>query len=292
MKKIAFIGAGIMGKNMIRNLMKEGYEMTVYDIRPEAVEDLVKEGATYCSTLAETAKGQDAVITMVTTPQVVESLYFGEGGILENADTGTYLIDMTTTEPSLEVKIYGEAQKKGLHFMDAPVTGGEFGAINKSLSILVGGEKADFDACEKLLLGVGSVVTYEGAVGAGQHTKMGNQIILSGVLEGISEAIAYARVHQLDGKRFIDSVVGGAAASTQLSQQGMNMENGMYEAGFFIKHFVKDLRIAKKEAEASGLKLEMAGNVLRQYETLVDKGMELCGMQALVQYYLNEYLGK
>lgn len=285
MKNIAFIGAGIMGRCMIRNLMKAGYELTVYDINKDAVQELAAEGAKPCDEVSACVKGQDIVITMVTSPAVVESLYFGDAGILNHADAGTYLIDMTTSRPSLAKKIYEAASEKGLHAMDAPVTGGEYGAREGVLSILAGGEEADFEACRDVLSAMGTNLTYEGEAGSGQHTKMGNQIILAGTLSGIAQAVAYAKAEGLDGARFIKSVSTGAAASTQLSQQGMHMFEGNYEAGFYIRHFVKDMKIAVQEAQAAGLCLEELESILKKYEWLMADGMEFSGMQAIVKYY-------
>ena len=285
MEKIAFIGAGIMGKWMIRNLMRNGYEMTVYDVRSEAVEDLVEEGAFYRGSLADTVKKQDAVITMVTTPAVVEALDLGKGGIIENADEGTYLVDMTTTEPSLEKIIFQKAKERGLHFMDAPVTGGDTGARDGILSILAGGEEEDCEACRKVLSCMGSNINYQGPIGSGQHTKMANQILLAGILAGMAESVAYAKAHDLNTDAYYRAVSTGAAASRQLDINGPKMLEGDFSAGFFIKHFVKDMRIAAKEADAISLDLPVLKDILHEYERLADAGLNEAGMQALLKYY-------
>ena len=198
MEKIAFIGAGIMGKWMIRNLMRNGYEMTVYDVRSEAVEDLVEEGAFYRGSLADTVKKQDAVITMVTTPAVVEALYLGKGGIIENADEGTYLVDMTTTEPSLE-KSSSKGEGTGPSFYGRASNRRRYGSQRwNSVSILAGGEEEDCEACRKVLSCMGSNINYQGPIGSGQHTKMANQILLAGILAGMAESVAYAKAHGLN----------------------------------------------------------------------------------------------
>lgn len=285
MKKILFIGAGIMGNWMIRNLMKAGYVITVYDIRREAVEALIQEGCAYYETLKECLVGQDAVITMVTTPKVVESLYFGPDAILENAAPGTYLIDMTTTAPSLEKRIYEVAKSKGLHFMDAPVTGGDHGARDAVLSILCGGDIEDFEACKDLFKPMGNSINYQGPIGSGQHTKMANQIMLAGVLSGIAESVAYAMSQNLDPDIYVKSVSTGAAENKQFYVNGKRMIDGDYTAGFFIKHFVKDLRITAEEAEAVGLDLDVTKKILGKYETIMDNGGAEYGMQALIKCY-------
>lgn len=285
MKKILFIGAGIMGNWMIRNMMKAGYEMTVYDVRREAVEPLIQEGAKYYDTLAECLKGQDAVITMVTTPKVVEALYFGEDAILANAEPGTYLIDMTTTAPSLEKRIYEAAKPLGLHFMDAPVTGGDTGARDGVLSILCGGDQEDFEACKDIFKPMGNNINYQGPIGSGQHTKMANQIMLAGVLSGISESVAYAMAQGLDPDIYVRSVSTGAAENKQFYLNGKRMIDRDYSAGFFIKHFVKDMHIAVDEADAVGLELDSLKSIMYKYEAILNNGGEQLGMQALIKWY-------
>lgn len=188
MKKIGFIGVGIMGKSMVRNLMKAGYEVAIYTRTRSKVEDIIGEGAIWCGSAGECAKGRQAVISIVGYPKDVEDIYFGEGGIIANADPGTYLIDMTTTSPRLAVRIYEEAKNAGLHALDAPVTGGDKGAKDGTLTILAGGDREDFDACLSILQAMGKNIDYEGKAGNGQHTNMCNQIAVAGALAGACEA--------------------------------------------------------------------------------------------------------
>ena len=188
MKRVGFIGVGIMGKSMVRNLMKAGYEVSIYTRTKSKVEDVIGEGAGWCDSVAECARGRDVVITIVGYPKDVEEVYFGEKGILANADKGAYVIDMTTTSPRLAVRIYEEASKVGLHAIDAPVTGGDSGAKAGTLTILAGGEKKDFDACIPVFEAMGKNINYEGKAGNGQHTKMCNQIAIAGALAGACEA--------------------------------------------------------------------------------------------------------
>ena len=184
MKKIGFIGVGIMGKSMVRNLRKAGYEVAIYTRTKAKAEDVIAEGAVWCDTAAECAKGRDVVITIVGYPKDVEEVYFGDNGIIANADPGTYVIDMTTTSPRLAVRIWEEAEKAGLHAVDAPVTGGDTGAKAGTLTILAGGKKEDFDACVPVFEAMGKNINYEGKAGNGQHTKMCNQIAIAGALAG------------------------------------------------------------------------------------------------------------
>ena len=171
MKKIGFIGVGIMGKSMVRNLMKTGYELHIYARTKAKVDDVISEGAIFHESIKECVPGCDAVITIVGFPRDVEEVYFDEGGILENADPGTYLIDMTTTSPMLAEKISKEGTEKGFHVLDAPVTGGDTGAKNATLSILVGGEKEDYEACMELFKAMGTNINYQGKAGCGQHRR-------------------------------------------------------------------------------------------------------------------------
>ena len=191
MKKIGFIGVGIMGKSMVRNLRKAGYEVAIYTRTKAKAEDVIAEGAVWCDTAAECAKGRDVVITIVGYPKDVEEVYFGDNGIIANADPGTYVIDMTTTSPRLAVRIWEEAEKAGLHAVDAPVTGGDTGAKAGTLTILAGGKKEDFDACVPVFEAMGKNINYEGKAGNGQHTKMCNQIAIAGALAGFGAGLYY-----------------------------------------------------------------------------------------------------
>ena len=161
MKQIGFIGVGIMGKSMVRNLMKAGYELHIYARTKSKVEDVIREGACFHESIAECAKGRDAVITLVGFPKDVEEVYFDSGNILDSADKGTYLIDMTTTSPQIAEKLYEEGKKRGFHVLDAPVTGGDTGAKAGTLSILVGGEREDYEVCRELFEAMGENINYE-----------------------------------------------------------------------------------------------------------------------------------
>lgn len=285
MKKIGFIGVGIMGKSMVRNLMKAGYEVAIYTRTRSKAEDVVTEGAIWCDTVAQCAAGRDAVITIVGYPKDVEEVYFGDQGILEHADPGTALIDMTTTSPKLAVRIYEYAAGKGLSALDAPVTGGDSGAKNGTLTILVGGDEEVFKTCLPLFEAMGKNIVYEGKAGNGQHTKMCNQIAIAGAISGACEAVAYARGVGLDVKQMLDSISTGAAGSAQMSNVIPRILEDDFKPGFFMKHFIKDMLLAQEGAADADVELGVLDYVLSMYQNLEALGLGEEGTQALIKYY-------
>ena len=285
MKKIGFIGVGIMGKSMVRNLRKAGYEVAIYTRTKAKAEDVIAEGAVWCDTVAECAKGRDAVITIVGYPKDVEEVYFGENGIIVNADPGTYVIDMTTTSPRLAVRIWEEAEKAGLHAVDAPVTGGDTGARAGTLTILAGGKKEDFDACVPVFEAMGKNINYEGKAGNGQHTKMCNQIAIAGALAGACEAMVYAKNTGLDVDTMLKSISTGAAGSAQMNNVASKAAKDDYAPGFFLKHFIKDMGLADEEALAADTRLGVLEDVLAMAKKLEADGMGDLGTPALIKYY-------
>lgn len=285
MKKIGFIGVGIMGKSMVRNLRKAGYEVAIYTRTKAKAEDVIAEGAVWCDTAAECAKGRDVVITIVGYPKDVEEVYFGDNGIIANADPGTYVIDMTTTSPRLAVRIWEEAEKAGLHAVDAPVTGGDTGAKAGTLTILAGGKKEDFDACVPVFEAMGKNINYEGKAGNGQHTKMCNQIAIAGALAGACEAMVYAKNTGLDVDTMLKSISTGAAGSAQMNNVASKAAKDDYAPGFFLKHFIKDMGIADEEALAVDTRMGVLEDVLGMAKKLESEGMGDLGTQALIKYY-------
>ena len=285
MKSIGWIGVGIMGKPMVRNLQKAGYTLHIYARNREKVADVIQEGAIFHDTIGDCAQGRDAVITMVGFPKDVEEVYFAPGNILDRADPGTYLIDMTTTSPALWQRIAAEAKQRGLRPLDAPVSGGDSGARNATLSIMVGGDKADFEACLPLFEAMGKSVTLTGGPGCGQHTKMANQIAIAGCVAGVAEAIRYGEAGGLDISNMLDCISAGAAGSWQMSNNGPKMVSGDYAPGFYIKHFIKDMLIAVEEAQGHGAELAVLKTVLGMYEDLQQKGQGDLGTQALIEHY-------
>lgn len=289
MRKIGFIGVGIMGRSMVRNLMKAGYEVHIYARTKAKVEDVISEGAVFHDSIAECVKDRDAVITIVGFPQDVEEVYFDSGNILDSASPGTYLIDMTTTSPMLAEKIFEEGTKRGFHVLDAPVTGGDTGAKEGTLSILVGGERQDYEACHPLFEAMGTNINYEGKAGSGQHCKLANQIMIAGTLSGVCEALTYAKEKGLDPDTFMKSVATGAAGSRQLDLYGPKIIAGDYAPGFFMKHFIKDMKLALIEANKSGIDLGVLSQVLANCEELEAEGCGELGTQALMKFYDEEH---
>ncbi|MCT7566080.1 NAD(P)-dependent oxidoreductase [Aliarcobacter butzleri] len=281
MKKIAFIGVGVMGKFMVSNLLKNGFEVSIYARNKAKVEDSIKEGAIFCETIKECVQNKDAIITIVGYPKDVEEVYLSQEGIINSASQNSYLIDMTTTTPTLSVKIHEEAKKKNLKALDAPVSGGDIGAKNATLSIMVGGEKEDFEACKKLFEAMGKTIVYAGVAGSGQHTKMANQIAIAGVMAGVSEAIAYGKKMGLDIPTMLASISNGAAQSFHLTNNAPKMYKREFEPGFYIKHMVKDLKIANEEMP----NLKVLKDVLEIYEALEKNGDGDLGTQAICKYY-------
>lgn len=281
MKKIAFIGVGVMGKFMVSNLLKNGFEVSIYARNKQKVDDSIKEGAIFCETIKECVQNKDAIITIVGYPKDVEEVYLSQEGIINSASQNSYLIDMTTTTPTLSIKIHEVAKKKNLKALDAPVSGGDIGAKNATLSIMVGGEKEDFEACKKLFETMGKTIVYAGNAGSGQHTKMANQIAIAGVMAGVSEAIAYGKKMGLDIPTMLASISNGAAQSFHLTNNAPKMYKREFEPGFYIKHMVKDLKIASSEMP----NLKVLKEVLEMYETLEENGDGDLGTQAICKYY-------
>ncbi|ELC8364632.1 NAD(P)-dependent oxidoreductase [Clostridium perfringens] len=285
MKKIGFIGVGIMGKSMVRNLMKNYFEVSIFARNKDKVLDVISEGANFYPTIKECVSGCDAVITIVGFPKDVEEVYFGENGILENVKEGTYVIDMTTSSPKLAVEIFEKAKEKGVKALDAPVTGGDIGAKNGALTILVGGEEEDYKACLPIFKAMGTNIHYEGKAGFGQHTKLANQIMIAGAISGVCEAMAYAKDKGLDVKKMLDSVSTGAAGSKQLELVSPKILEEDFAPGFFIKHFIKDMKLAKEEALADNVNLDILSKILENYEELEREGFGDLGTQALIKHY-------
>lgn len=281
--KIGFIGVGVMGGPMVLNLMKKGFDVSVYTRTKSKAQAVLDAGAHWCDTAAQAAKGRDVVITIVGYPKDVEEVYFGAEGIIENADAGTVLIDMTTTSPRLSQRIYEEAAKKGLPALDAPVSGGDVGAQKGTLAIMVGGDRTVFDRMQPVFAAMGTNIRYQGAAGNGQHTKMANQIAISGCIASVCEAIAYAKQCGLDPQDMFDAISTGAAGSWQMTNNGQKIIDGNFAPGFYVKHFIKDMNIAIDESDARDMGLEVLHLVRDKYVKLAEMGGEDDGTQALIK---------
>jgi len=282
---IGFIGLGIMGSSMAEHLLAAGYSVNVYNRSKDKTNALVEKGAQWCNTVGDLAAASNVIITMVGYPSDVEEIYFGDGMILDRAKNA-YLIDMTTSSPSLAIRIAQEAEKKGCHALDAPVSGGDIGARNAKLSIMVGGNQSDFDVVLPILKTMGTNIVLQGGPGAGQHTKMCNQIIVAGTIMGVSEGLAYAKLAGLDPNSVMESIGGGAASSFQLLNAGAKMIAGNFAPGFYVEHFLKDLGIALDEASKNKLDMPALALAKRLYDELVANGCARNGTQVLYTKYI------
>ena len=281
--KIGFIGVGVMGAPMVQNLMKKGHELSVYNRTKEKAAGVVAAGAKWCESAGACAKDQDVVITIVGYPKDVEEVYFAPGGILDSAAPGTVLIDMTTTSPRLSERIYAAAKEKGMTALDAPVSGGDVGAQKGTLAIMVGGDREAFDRMQEVFAAMGTNIRYMGGAGCGQHTKMANQIAISGCIAAVCEAIAYAEACGLKPQEMFDAISTGAAGSWQLTNNGQKIIDGNYAPGFYVKHFIKDMNIALEEAKDRDLPLDVLKLVRDKYDELAAAGGGDEGTQALIQ---------
>lgn len=281
--KIGFIGVGVMGAPMVQNLMKKGHELSVYNRTKEKAAGVVAAGAKWCESAGACAKDQDVVITIVGYPKDVEEVYFAPGGILDSAAPGTVLIDMTTTSPRLSERIYAAAKEKGMTALDAPVSGGDVGAQKGTLAIMVGGDREAFDRMQEVFAAMGTNIRYMGGAGCGQHTKMANQIAISGCIAAVCEAIAYAEACGLKPQEMFDAISTGAAGSWQLTNNGQKIIDGNYAPGFYVKHFIKDMNIALEEAQDRDLPLDVLKLVRDKYDELAAAGGGDEGTQALIQ---------
>ena len=282
---VAFVGTGVMGAAMAGHLLNAGYPLVVFNRTAAKTQPLVERGARRASSAGEAAAAADVIITMVGYPYDVEEVYLGEGGIIERAPAGALLIDMTTSTPSLAKRIASAASARGLLALDAPVSGGDVGARNATLTIMAGGSVAAFERAVPLFEVMGKTSTHMGDAGAGQHTKMANQIGIAGTMLGLIEALEYAKAAGLDLERTHAALSGGGANSWSWGAYGPRILAGDFEPGFFVKHFVKDLRIAIDESRALGLALPGLELAERLYARLQDADGAELGTQGLWLLY-------
>ncbi|MDF1543177.1 MAG: NAD(P)-dependent oxidoreductase [Anaerosomatales bacterium] len=282
---IGFVGTGVMGGPMAGHALAAGYRVVVYTRTRERAAALLEAGAEWAASPAALAPLCDAVVTMVGYPTDVEEVYFGDGGLIANARPGTYLIDCTTSSPALAARIARAADERGIHALDAPVTGGDVGAREARLSIMVGGLADDFAAVEGLLQVFGATVVHQGPAGSGQHTKMANQLAIAASMVGAAEALGYAHAAGLDPERVLESIGAGSAGSWTLTNLAPHMLADNFAPGFYVRHFVKDLRIALDSAAELGIELPGAELASRLYESLVAAGYGGDGTQAIWRLY-------
>jgi 3-hydroxyisobutyrate dehydrogenase len=282
---VGFIGLGVMGRSMAGHLLAAGHPLAVYTRTRTTAQDLETRGAAWAHSPKEVARGARVVITMVGYPSDVEDIYLGPDGLVAAAESGTYLIDMTTSSPLLAARIHEAAAARGVHALDAPVSGGDVGAREARLTIMAGGEEEAFAAVRPVLEVMGKNIVLQGAAGAGQHTKMCNQIAIASGMIGACEAIAYARRAGLDASRVLESIGAGAAGSWTLSNLAPRMIAGNFAPGFYVKHFIKDMRIARDVAIELGMRAPGLELALSLYEELAARGDADSGTQALYKLF-------
>lgn len=283
-RTIGFIGTGVMGSSMAKHLHEAGFEVSVYTRTKEKARELLDMGMKWQDTPAVLAAGVDVVISMVGYPQDVESVYLGEKGVL-SAKQGGYIVDMTTSSPKLAQKLYEAAREKGIASLDAPVSGGDLGARNATLAIMAGGDEAAFKELLPVFQAMGRTINYFGSAGSGQYTKMANQIAIAAGMLGVAESLAYAKKMGLDAQKVLETIETGAAGSWSLSNLGRRMLKGDDKPGFYIKHFLKDMRIAIESAEEAGMELPGLKKAKELYDQLAERGLEDKGTQAIIQWY-------
>lgn len=283
--RIGFIGTGVMGQSMAEHLFAAGYQVCVHNRTKEKAQSLLNNGAAWQDTAGGAAAQADFVITIVGFPQDVEAVYLGKNGILKRAKPGTIAIDMSTSSPDLAVQIHQQAQSKGVAALDAPVSGGDIGAREARLSIMAGGDAAAFEKAKPLFEVLGENIALQGGPGAGQHTKMCNQIAIASEMMAVCESLAYAKKSGLNPRLVLKSIESGAAGSWALSNLAPRILQEDFAPGFFVKHFLKDMRIAVESAETMGLNLPGLKLAKQLYEKLTDSGGENDGTQALFKLY-------
>ena len=282
---VGFIGIGVMGRSMAGHLLDAGYSVHVYNRTQAKAQDLVDRGAQWQSSPGKVAAAADVIITIVGFPVDVESVYLGEDGVLAQARSGSLAIDMTTSCPNLASRIAQEAAAKGIEVLDAPVSGGDIGAREARLSIMVGGSVSGFERALPLFEIMGKNIVHQGPAGSGQHTKMCNQIAIASGMMAISEAMAYAKKSGLQPETVLKSIESGAAGSWSLTNLAPRVLKGDYAPGFFVKHFIKDMKIAIESAQAMGLELPGLQLAKKLYDQLASNGCEDDGTQALFKLY-------
>ena len=278
---IGWVGTGVMGVSMVRHLNKAGYQCIVYNRTKEKAATLLEQGAEWANSPGEVAAHSDIIFTIVGFPKDVREVYLSEDGIVNSAKKGSVLVDMTTTEPSLAVEIYEAAKTKGIQSIDAPVSGGDVGAKNAALSIMVGGDKESVDNLMPLFELMGKNIVYQGSAGSGQHTKMCNQITIAGTMIGVCESLLYGHKAGLDLTTMLSSISGGAAGCWTLNNLAPRIVDRNFDPGFYVEHFIKDMSIALKESETMGLSLPGLGLVKQLYLAVQAQGYGKMGTHAL-----------
>jgi len=284
-KKIGFIGLGIMGKPMAKNLLKAGYSLTVYDIVPERVDDVVKAGAKACSSSKEVAEKSEIVITMLPNSPEVKEAVLGNNGVLEGAKPGTILIDMSSIAPLASKQVAERAKEKGVVMLDAPVSGGEPKAVDGTLAIMVGGPQETFVEVEGILGVMGASVTRVGEIGSGNMTKLANQIIVALNIAAMSEAMVLAAKAGVDSEKVFQAIRGGLAGSTVLDAKMPLVLEGNFKPGFRIELHIKDLANALDTAHEVGVPVPLSSAVMEVMQALKVDGKGADDHGGIIQFY-------
>lgn len=285
--EVGFIGTGVMGASMAGHLLRAGYPLRVFNRTPGKAGALIEAGALWADSVAEVAARSEIVFTILGFPEDVCAVYLDPDGLINSMNPGTLLVDMTTSEPELAVRIEEAAVDKDGDALDAPVSGGEIGAREGRLSIMAGGRLCAFEKAKPLFACMGKTIVHQGGPGKGQHCKMVNQIAIAAGMLGVCEAVAYAREAGLDASQVLSSIEHGAAGSWSLSHLAPRMIRGDYAPGFYVKHFLKDLRIALEAARKLELSLPGLSRAHELYQLLSEKGYGEEGTQALFRLYQN-----
>ena len=280
--RVGWIGTGVMGAAMSARLLKQGYEVMVHTRTKTKAMSLLAEGAGWAESPKSIAERSDVIFTMVGFPQDVRDVYFGDAGVLAGARAGSIVVDMTTTSPLLAREIYDAAKGRGVAAIDAPVSGGDIGARDGTLSIMIGGDRTVADTLMSLFHILGKTIVYQGGPGSGQHTKLCNQIVIAGTMIGVCESLLYGYKAGLDLETMLRSIKGGAAACWTLDTLAPRILQRNFDPGFFVEHFVKDMGLALEEARRMGLVLPGLALVHQLYLSVQAHGHGRCGTHALM----------
>ncbi|MBJ7687849.1 NAD(P)-dependent oxidoreductase [Weissella confusa] len=284
--KIGFIGTGVMGRGIINNLLKANYDVVVYNRTKAHAQSVLDNGATWADGPKAIAEAADLVITMVGYPKDVEEQYYGDNGLFAGAHAGQIFVDMTTSTPTLAEQLAVDGEKYGVKVLDAPVSGGDVGAKNGTLTIMAGGDQAAYDSLQPIFDVISKAANRFGVAGRGQHTKMANQIMIAATMLGMSEMMVYAKAAELDVAKVMETLAAGGAQNWSLDNYGPRVLAGDFEPGFYAKHLLKDLRIALDEAAKMELALPATDLAEALYTKLVEqKNLGDEGTQALVKLW-------
>jgi len=279
--RVGWVGTGVMGSSMCGHLIDEGFPATVHNRTRSKAEPLLAKGAAWAGSPKEVAEQSDVVFTIVGFPRDVREVVLGERGALAGSGEGNILIDMSTSEPSLAIEIAEQAESRGVYSVDAPVSGGDIGAREARLSIMIGGDREAVEALQPCWEAMGKTIVHQGGPGAGQHTKMVNQTLVATTMIGVCEALLYAHKAGLDLDAVMESVAYGAAGSWSLSNLGPRIINNNFDPGFFVEHFIKDMGIGLDEAQRMGLVLPGLALAKQLYLAVQAQGHGRDGTQAL-----------